>query len=71
MANKYKAESRQAQRRRAVVSQCWRKRPYLTEALAECKGVNVYKCPHCGKFHRASKPGYRKILPTPAPKGKR
>lgn len=34
---------------------CLAKRRYETKTEALAKNVKVYRCPHCGKFHRATK----------------
>lgn len=39
---------------RRRMRQCVRKVKFETREAAWQKGMNVYKCPHCGMFHRAS-----------------
>jgi hypothetical protein len=50
--NKYKAFSKQSERREYQM--CVRKKPFNTRSEAETqKGAQVYKCFHCGKWHRS------------------
>lgn len=53
--NKYKAQSRKAQKVRKLNAMCINKRRFETEAEAYQKGQRVYKCPHCGGWHRSGK----------------
>lgn len=52
--NKYKKFSRKAQAANKKLHACERKIPFNTEQEAYQKGMRIYCCPHCGKFHRAT-----------------
>jgi len=54
MANKYAAESRQAQERMRSFLMCGRKLRFDTEAAAITEGMRVYQCPYCDGWHRAT-----------------
>lgn len=59
--NKYAACSKIAESRRVMarVIGCLSKRAYETyDEAAEHKGMQPYRCRHCGKFHRATKGGW-------------
>jgi len=58
--NKYKQGSRDAQKRRRQFNDCLRKASYPSKQAAEIKGQQVYKCPHCKKWHRTT--GFSRTL---------
>ncbi len=51
--NKYRAESRKAQKARRQERMCERKAAYETREEAYQKGQESYHCPYCGKWHRS------------------
>lgn len=53
--NKYKNLSRKARKERRKQRMCLDKVAYGSRQLAEIKGQDVYKCPHCGLYHRTTK----------------
>ena len=52
--NKYRKQSRVAQRRRKREKMCDRKVAFNTREDAMIKGADVYKCQHCGRWHRTA-----------------
>lgn len=55
--NKYKTQSRHAQRLRKKARQCDQKRRYATPEEAQQKGQQVYQCPQCNGWHRSGQLG--------------
>lgn len=52
--NKYAAQSKQAQEQRSIKKMCHDKFAFYTEdAAKKLKSQRVYKCPHCGLWHRS------------------
>jgi len=51
--NKYKAQSRKAQKARKINAMCLNKRRFDCEADAYQKGQRAYECPHCKGWHRS------------------
>jgi hypothetical protein len=62
MANKYKAESRRAQKAARRLKACESKAAYATAEEAYQKGQRVYQCRYCGKFHRSG--AFAKLVAT-------
>lgn len=52
MANKYKAQSREAQAENKKIYGCSRKKAFETKEEAIWKGQAIYQCLHCDKWHR-------------------
>jgi hypothetical protein len=52
--NKYEAEATETRKQRKLRRMCLDKRAYKTKEAAYQKGMKVYLCPHCRKWHRAS-----------------
>ena len=51
--NKYKDQSRKAQKARKLEAMCTSKRRYETEQEAYQKGQRSYLCPYCRGWHRS------------------
>ncbi len=51
-ANKYRAQSKAAQRARRKIRMCERKVGFLNAAAARQPGQDIYKCRHCELWHR-------------------
>ncbi len=51
--NKYKHLSDEARKLRSKIKMCLSKRSYETKEEAYQKGQEIYKCKHCGKWHRS------------------
>jgi len=53
--NKYEEDAKEAQTLNKKLMDCERKKPYKTlEQASEDTNMEVYKCPHCGLYHRRS-----------------
>lgn len=50
--NKYASQSRKAQRSRIRARSCENKKAFESADEARQKGQDIYKCRHCGKWHR-------------------
>lgn len=55
MSDKYRSLKRKAQKLRAKKKMCLSKKQFETEKDAFQKGQAIYKCKHCGKWHRSGK----------------
>lgn len=52
--NKYRQQSKEAQAAAKRLRSCESKAAYETAEAAQVKNQRVYKCQHCGKFHRTA-----------------
>jgi len=51
--NKYKKQSGLARMFRKIAKMCLNKKAFETEEEAFQSGQRIYKCKHCGKWHRS------------------
>ena len=69
MVNKYRQFSKANAAARRRDKMCGQKRAYATAEDAYQKGVNVYECPYCHRWHRTHAPATLAVRLAKAEKG--